>query len=209
MSLSSQVTRPTSFSKDNQQFSHEMNFDDLDFSDKLFEETQVCSKLRIPFILSHKVTHSQPRFYQKLYKQSRLATVTTSWLELPRLMVMSRWKPCAEIPMHVVFRHRLDEVDNFINTECKLPSELCHLSKNYHQLLSGSRCFVPIRDHCCVWTYVTSDDFDPIAIEHFNHQQKGWYRFTINVSLVSYYPHQEDCHVSIIPHVGLVEYSST
>ena len=189
------------FPKRKKTVSHETTtFDDLDFGDDIFKDIHIPMRRMV----SRKITPSPPRVYPTL-KKSFLAAINTDWLELPRLMVMSRWNACVEIPLHAVSRHRLDEVADFIKEHCKLPSNLYRLSKGYHQLLSGSRCYVPIRKRCCVRTYETSNVYDSIPIERFNHQQQGWYRFVISIIRVSCHPHREDCY--IIPHVALVEYS--
>ena len=140
-------------------------------------------------------------FYQTLLINSRPVKVVTEWIQLPYLSVISRTGPAFVIPIHEDTRQKLDEVETFVKAHYNLPADLQQQDSYYKPLSGHSPMTVKMKDHCCCFVYHPHDDFEIVSIRHFPVSQKGWYRFTINVSSVYIAPHQEDVCVSIIPRV--------
>ena len=138
-------------------------------------------------------------YFRTLLVDGRPVKLTTDWIPLTHLPIFARVRPALHLPIQPSLRQSLDAMETYLKTH--LPPH-----STYEPLRRDDAILIPLKDYGCCVAYSRDDDFELMPIRDFSVMSRGWNRFKLDASLVSFLPRCEGHVVSLKPKLGVVEY---
>ena len=147
------------------------------------------------------------RFEPKLCDAGNNLTLHTSWMELNKLIFTpSPDNILVSVPIDILTRQQLDNMESLVRDTVKLPSQLQHKQKVMYKPLEREDVLnIPISGDCWCFHHSLYQDRQCISTQTLAEWKRARYRFHISINKICFQSHRDEVSFGIILRMSAIE----